>query len=107
MFDAEQQAFNYYNKINPEPEPKSYYSSKRLLDESKATEAEKKKQEGWQFPFLLTLTKDDHFQADVNTSVSSVHIPTSIYELGQCHTDDLSQTDFPHPLVELIILKIF
>ena len=42
----------------------------------------KEEEERWKYPVEVLLTRNEHFQTDVNMSFSSVHVPTSIYELG-------------------------
>lgn len=73
---AEEKALEFYERKpgeRPKP-PTTYYNSKKLNSQNK---------EGDLF-HDIQLNEDAHFKNDVNTSFSSVHVPTSIYEMSQC-----------------------
>ena len=100
---AEPIATEYYKthsnrQADDKPTPKSYYNAKKLIppipeeelvtkgppveDDRDEDVIKKEEEERWKYPVEVLLTRNEHFQTDVNMSFSSVHVPTSIYELG-------------------------
>jgi len=92
---AEPRAFDHYSSL-PSPKerkkdppiPRSYFNSKlinRPPSEDKDEEEEDDEEDKYNctFPTELPLARNDHFKTDVNLNVTSVHVPTSIYECGE------------------------
>lgn len=66
------------------------YLSEREFDEEEEEEGSKKSSKDSKLAKHIFLKGDDWFGTDVNHSFSSVHVPTSIYDLSKYNYNNLS-----------------
>lgn len=83
MRNAEEAALEFYDRpedSRPKP-PGTYYNSKKINPEDKSLTKDPS-----ELYHNVELHQDAHFDNEVNTSFSSVHVPTSIYEKSETET---------------------
>lgn len=72
MLFTEERSLEHHTRTTPPPIPQTYYNAKKLNRDGRSDPRE--------LFHVVNLTFNAHFGAAVNTSFSSIHVPTSIYE---------------------------
>lgn len=87
MVWAEEKALEHFEKPEGlrEKAPRSYLNAKKLnyvptSPDMSAKDVEKIKGDDPLYNETLELRKNDHFGADVNLTLSSVHVPSSVFD---------------------------
>ena len=98
--NAEEKAEEYYGKVEKNPDsrsefvPDTYINAKKLnFPEGRETDVDLYHQ--------IHVNYDHHFGTKVNTSFSSIHVPTSIYERSKYMYSACIQLSHSHKIVLL------